>query len=156
MGQAKPLQQFKGHAPPLILGDAVVALTVSDIVQHAQMGKKGVVLIDEAHVSALRRQAVHPLPGDTDAAPGLIDQPGDGFEDQGLAGARRSHQGEKLARRHVEADIAQAKAPEAKAQGVDADHASLLRGRETTRTAKKNSRLSTMRITATGCEYVSP
>lgn len=86
----------------------------------------------------------------------MPDQPGNGFQDQGLAGTGRPHEREKFTRCNLKAHILQAESPKTQAQSGNTDHAPSLSEGDKTRSAKKKSRLTTMRITGRWHEYFRP
>ena len=144
-----------GQPPVVFRSAAVVPPAVMDVFFHAQVRKQGGVLIDHAHPPLFGRPTGDVAVLDDDPSGIGPPEPGDGFQDHGLARPGGPQEDEKLPGPNFQIEIVRRKPGDAQGQVFQPDH-DARRGRETTRRARNSNRQIRISHTATGWEYLSP
>ena len=115
-------------------------------------GKQGAVLVDDGDVPFFRRQAGDVAAPDPDGARVHRNQPGDGLQDQGLAGSRGAEKTEKLSLTDLQIDAVQGKRGQGHKEAFQTDHAPASLFRLKKRMSRKRTRHTKISHTATGWE----
>ena len=130
--------------------------SVPDVFQNAQMREKGLILIDDSHLSFFGRQRRDLSFPDENSSSIRANQPGNGFKKNGLAGSGGSHEHEEFILFDLQVDVPEMKLQEPDVQIFDADHVSFAFLMARTRRRKKSMRQTRTSQTATGWEYFKP
>ena len=135
---------------------AAVALAITDVFLHGEVGKQGMILVDDADLAMFGRQMGHITSVDQDAT--LVDgrDANDGLQKKGFAGAGGTKQGKRFPGRHVQMNILQGEARQHDGKILHPYHDVRPLWGDTQRRRRKNTRQTRISPTATGWEYCSP